>query len=165
MKTPVQTSASSQISAPNRTSAEDLQTAQAVARGVCRLLGELGQASLTEFTLGTGRRVDVIGLTGDGRITVVEIKSSLADFRADQKWPEYLEFCDRFYFAVPQDFPQEVLPSDQGLMVADAYGAAILRPSIELSMAGARRRSLILRFAQTAAGRLQGLTDPGFATG
>ena len=159
MKTPVQTSASSQISA------EDLQTAQAVARGVCRLLGELGQASLTEFSLGTGRRVDVIGLTGNGRITVVEIKSSLADFRADQKWPEYLEFCDRFYFAVPQDFPQEVLPGDQGLMVADAYGAAILRPSVELSMAGARRRSLILRFAQTAAGRLQGLTDPGFATG
>ncbi len=159
MKTPVQTSASSQISA------EDLQTAQAVARGVCRLLGELGQASLTEFILGTGRRVDVIGLTGNGRITVVEIKSSLADFRADQKWPEYLEFCDRFYFAVPQDFPQEFLPGDQGLMVADAYGAAILRPSVELSMAGARRRSLILRFAQTAAARLQGLTDPGFATG
>ncbi len=159
MKTPVQTSAQNQISA------EDLQTAHAVARGVCRLLGELGQASLTEFTLATGRRVDVIGLTGDGRITVVEIKSSLADFRADQKWPEYLEFCDRFYFAVPQDFPQEVLPGDQGLMVADAYGAAILRPSVELSMAGARRRSLILRFAQTAAARLQGLTDPGFATG
>lgn len=159
MKTPVQTSAPGQISA------EDLQTAQAVARGVCRLLGGLGQASLTEFTLGTGRRVDVIGLTGDGRITVVEIKSSLADFRADQKWPEYLEFCDRFYFAVPQDFPQEVLPADQGLMVADAYGAAILRPSVELSIAGARRRSLILRFAQTAAGRLQGLTDPGFAAG
>lgn len=165
MKTRVQTSAPAQASAPNQTPAEDLQTAQAVARGICRLLGELGQASLTEFTLRTGRRVDVIGLAGDGRITVVEIKSSLADFRADQKWPEYLEFCDRFYFAVPQDFPQEVLPADHGLMVADAYGAAILRPSVELTVASARRRSLILRFAQTAAGRLQGLTDPGSAIG
>ena len=160
VKTPVQTSD------PARTGADDLQTARAVARGVCRLLSELGQASLTEFTLRTGRRVDVIGLAGDGLITVVEIKSSLADFRTDQKWPEYLEFCDRFYFAEPEGFPQEVLPAEQGLMVADAYGAAILRQSAALTaVAGARRRSLILRFAQTAAGRLQGLTDPGFAAG
>ena len=160
MKTPVQSPT------PTETGADDLQTAQAVARGVCRLLSELGQASLTEFTLRTGRRVDVIGLAGDGRITVVEIKSSLADFRADRKWTEYLEFCDRFYFAVPQGFPQEVLPADQGLMVADAYGAAILRPSAELTApAGARRRAVILRFAQAAAGRLQGLTDPGFTAG
>ena len=158
MKTPVQSPDPVQTAADS-----DLPTAQAVARGVCRLLSELGQASLTEFTLRTGRRVDVMGLAGDGLITVVEIKSSLADFRADQKWPEYLEFCDRFYFAVPEDFPQEVLPTDQGLMVADAYGAAILRPSRELAVAGARRRSLILRFAQTAAGRLHGLHDPGFA--
>ena len=158
MKTPVQSPDPVQAAADS-----ELATAQAVARGVCRLLSELGQASLTEFTLRTGRRVDVIGLAGDGLITVVEIKSSLADFRADQKWPEYLEFCDRFYFAVPEDFPQEVLPANQGLMVADAYGAAILRPSRELAVAGARRRSLILRFAQTAAGRLHGLTDPGFA--
>ncbi|MDJ0946474.1 MAG: MmcB family DNA repair protein [Kiloniellales bacterium] len=161
MKTPVQTPAPAQPSAE-----AELQTARAVARGVCRLLGELGQASLTEFTLRTGRRVDVIGLAGDGLITVVEIKSSLADFRADQKWPDYLEFCDRFYFAVPAAFPREVLPVDQGLMVADAYGAEILRPSAELAtLAGARRRSVILRFAQTAAGRLQGLTDPGFGAG
>ena len=90
MKTPVQSPGLAEAGA------EDLQTARAVARGVCRLLSELGQASLTEFTLRTGRRVDVIGLAGDGRITVVEIKSSLADFRADRKWPEYLEFCDRF---------------------------------------------------------------------
>ena len=160
VKTPVQTPSL------DETGAEDLQTAHAVARGVCRLLSELGQASLTEFTLRTGRRVDVIGLAGDGRITVVEIKSSLADFRADRKWPEYLVFCDRFYFAVPEGFPQEVLPADHGLMVADAYGAAVLRPSAALTaLAGARRRSLILRFAQTAAGRLQGLNDPGFGSG
>ncbi len=165
MTTPVQTPAPVAATAPAEPLTDDLETARAVARGVCRLLSELGQASLTEFTLRTGRRVDVIALAGDGVITVVEIKSSLADFRADQKWPEYLEFCDRFYFAVPQDFPQEVLPADHGLMVADAYGAAILRPSVELTLAGARRRSMTLRFAQTAAGRLHGLTDPGFAAG
>ena len=160
VKTPVQTSD------PGVRRADELQTARTVARGVCRLLNGLGQASLTEFTLGTGRRVDVIGLAGDGLITVVEIKSSLADFRADRKWPEYLAFCDRFYFAVPEDFPQEVLPAEQGLIVADAYSAAILRPSVELTaVAGARRRSVILRFAQTAAGRLHGLTDPGFDAG
>ena len=160
VKTPVQTSD------PGVRRADELQTARTVARGVCRLLNGLGQASLIEFTLGTGRRVDVIGLAGDGLITVVEIKSSLADFRADRKWPEYLAFCDRFYFAVPEDFPQEVLPAEQGLIVADAYGAAILRPSAELTaVAGARRRSVILRFAQTAAGRLHGLTDPGFDAG
>ena len=94
---------------------------------------------------------------------MVEIKSSLADFRADQKWPEYLEFCDHFYFAVPEGFPQEVLPEDQGLLVADSYGAAVLRDSLTFGLAPARRKSLLLRFAQTAAGRLQNLTDPGFA--
>lgn len=142
---------------------DPLRTAQAVSRGVCRLLAELGQACLTEFTLRSGRRVDVIALGADSRITVVEIKSSLADFRADQKWPEYLEFCDHFYFAVPEGFPQEVLPEDQGLMVADSYGAAVLRDSLSFGLAPARRKSLLLRFAQTAAGRLQNLTDPGFA--
>ncbi len=142
-----------------------LQVAQAVSRGVCRLMAELGEATLTEFTLRTGRRVDVIALAGDGTFTVIEIKSSLADFRADQKWPEYLEFCNQFYFAVPEGFPTEVLPEDQGLMVADAYGAAILRPSDEWELAAARRKSLLLRFAQTAAGRLQTLNDPGFGSG
>ncbi len=141
------------------------QVAQAVSRGVCRLMAELGQATLTEFTLRTGRRVDVIALAGDGIFTVIEVKSSLADFRADQKWPEYLEFCNQFYFAVPEGFPTEVLPEDQGLMVADAYGAAILRPSYEWDLAAARRKSLLLRFAQTAAGRLQSLNDPGFGNG
>lgn len=144
---------------------QDLQIAQAVSRGVCRLLAELGQATLTEFTLRTGRRVDVIALAGDGSFTVIEVKSSLADFRADQKWPEYLEFCNQFYFAVPEGFPTEVLPEDQGLMVADAYGAAILRPSDAWDLAAARRRSLLLRFAQTAAGRLQSLNDPGVGSG
>ena len=141
------------------------QVAQAVSRGVCRLMAELGQATLTEFTLRTGRRVDVIALASDGSFTVIEIKSSLADFRADQKWPEYLEFCNQFYFAVPEDFPTEILPEDQGLMVADAYGAAILRPSAAWELAAARRKSLLLRFAQTAASRLQSLTDPGYGNG
>jgi hypothetical protein len=81
-----------------------------LARGVCRTLADHGLATLTEFTLGSGRRVDVIGLDRGGRVTIVEVKSSLADFRSDLKWPEYLDFCDRFFFAVPEDFPRGVLP-------------------------------------------------------
>lgn len=139
----------------------ELPAALGIARGVCRLLSSLGQAPLTEFTLRTGRRVDIMALAGDGALTVVEVKSSLADFRADQKWPEYLDFCDFFYFAVAEDFPQEVLPDDQGLIIADAYGAAILRPAQASGLAPARRKALTLRFGQTAAGRLLSVIDPG----
>ena len=132
-----------------------------LARGVTRALHDLGQASLTEFTLRSGRRVDAIGLDPSGRLTIVEIKSSLEDFRADRKWRGYLDYCDRFYFAVAEDFPQEVLPEDCGLMIADGYGAVILREAPLLPLAPARRRALILRFAQTAAQRLTNLEDPG----
>jgi hypothetical protein len=123
-------------------------------------LADHGISSLTEFSLRSGRRVDVIGLDAKGRITIVEIKSSLEDFRADAKWPEYLDYCDAFYFAVPEQFPQEVIPEAAGLMVADAYGAAILRESPALPLNGTRRRTLLLRFAVAAAKRLMTLTDP-----
>jgi hypothetical protein len=136
-------------------------TAAVLGRGVSRTLSDLGYASLTEFTLRSGRRVDVIGLDAGGAIAIVEIKSSLEDFRADRKWREYLDYCDRFFFAVPEGFPRRVMPEDCGLMVADAYGAAILREAPELPLNPARRRAQILRFAQTAARRLNGMTDPG----
>jgi hypothetical protein len=131
-----------------------------LARGVTRALHDLGQASLTEFTLRSGRRVDAIGLDPGGRLTIVEIKSSLEDFRADRKWRDYLDYCDRFFFAVAEDFPQEVLPGDCGLMIADGYGAVVRREAPLLPLAPARRRALILRFAQTAAQRLSHVSDP-----
>jgi len=131
-----------------------------VTRGVCRALAEQGLACLTEFTLRSGRRADVIALAADGTVTIVEVKSSLADFQADAKWPEYRDFCDRFYFAVAADFPQDVLPEDCGLMVADAYGAEELRPAPETRLNGSRRRALLLRFARHGAARLQSLLDP-----
>ena len=132
-----------------------VSSAARLARGVTRALHDLGQASLTEFTLRSGRRVDVIALDPAGRLTIVEIKSSLEDFRADRKWRSYLDYCDRFFFAVAEDFPQEIIPEDCGLMIADGYGAVVLRESPLLPLAPARRRALILRFAQTAAQRLR----------
>lgn len=135
-------------------------SAQALARGVSRTLWDYGVATLTEFTLLSGRRVDVIGLDRGGRTTIVEIKTSLEDFRSDKKWPEYLEFCDRFFFAVPQDFPTEILPEDCGLMAADAYGAVILRDAPDRGLNAARRKAQNLRFALVAAERLQRQLDP-----
>ena len=132
----------------------------ALARGVCRALAERGAATLTEFTLRTGRRADVIALDSDDRFTIVEVKTGPADFRADSKWSEYLDFCDRFYFAVPESFPRELLPGDQGVMVADPYDALILRPAAERPMNPARRRALILRFARAAAQCVDRLRDP-----
>jgi hypothetical protein len=143
------------------TIAAPVSKAARLARGVTRALHDLGQASLIEFTLRSGRRVDAIGLDSGGRLTIVEIKSSLEDFRADRKWRGYLDYCDRFFFAVAEDFPQEVLPEDCGLMIADGYGAVILREAPLLPLAPARRRALILRFARTAAQRLNNLEDPG----
>ncbi len=140
--------------------AASTERGQALARGVCRAFAELGLATLTEFTLRTGRRVDVIGLDPGGAVTIVEVKSSLEDFRSDGKWPEYLDHCDHFYFAVPDGFPLEVLPEDCGLLAADAYGAVILRPAPKRPLNGARRRALLLRFATAAAQRLHRLTDP-----
>ena len=132
-----------------------------LARGVTRAFHDLGQTSLTEFTLRSGRRVDVIGLDPGGRLSIVEIKSSLEDFRADRKWRDYLDYCDRFFFAVAEDFPREALPGDCGLMIADGYGAVVLREAPLLPLAPARRRAQTLRFAQTAARRLNCASDPG----
>jgi hypothetical protein len=131
-----------------------------LARGVCRHLGALGYATLTEFALASGRRVDVIAIDGGGTVVIVEIKSCLTDFRTDRKWPEYLEFCDAFYFAVGTDFPRALLPAEHGLMVADAYGAEIVRPAPAGRMNGSRRRAQLLRVALTASQRLQRLVDP-----
>lgn len=140
-------------------SATDAVT-RAVTRGAGRALAELGYSVLFEMTLASGRRVDVIGLNKAGEVLIVEVKSSLADFRADGKWHDYRPFCDRFFFAVPEGFPREVLPGDCGLMVADAYGAAVLREAPLHRLPGARRRAIVGRFARKAADRLHALIDP-----
>ena len=135
-------------------------TALAVALGARRLLASHGFASVTELTLASGRRADIVGLGGNGDIWIVEIKSCLADFRADRKWPGYRDFCDRFFFAVPETVPLEILPDSAGLIVADAFDAAILREPPAHPLAGARRKAVTLRFARAAAGLLHALADP-----
>jgi hypothetical protein len=131
-----------------------------VARGVSRLMLERGYSPLLEFTLPTGRRLDVAAVSDSGEIVAVEIKVSLADLRADEKWVEYLEYCDKFYFAVPENFPQEALPAEHGLIVADRFGAAIVRDSGRSAVMGARRKALLIRFARCAAERLARASDP-----
>ena len=140
-------------------------TALSVCTGTRRLLAGHDFTSLTEFTLASGRRADILALGPDGAVWIVEIKSSLADFRADGKWPDYRDFCDRFFFAVPESFPADVLPQDAGLILADGYGAAITRDAPEHRLAGARRKAITLRFAHAAAGRLHMMVDPQGANG
>lgn len=132
-----------------------------LARGVSHLFHDLGFCVLVEFPLGTGRRVDVAGLHRDGAIAIAEVKTTVTDFRADKKWPEYLAFCDRFYFAVPEGFPFDVLPERAGLIVADRFGGSVLRPAPAAeAVAPARRKAFTLRFARTAAFRLSAAIDP-----
>jgi len=133
-----------------------------LARGTARLFAELGYSCLAEFRLRNGRRADLIAIAPNGSFRIVEIKSSVADFRADRKWEEYLPFCDRFYFCVAEDFPRDILPGDTGLIVADAYGATVLRESGETPMHASRRKALTLRYAHTASRRLMQHTDPAY---
>jgi hypothetical protein len=135
-------------------------TALAVARGASRMLVALGFSVLRELPLLSGRRADIVALGTSGEIWIVEIKSSLEDFRADQKWPEYRVHCDRFFFAAPLGLDLAIFPEEAGLIVADAHGADILRAADEHRMAGATRKAITLRFASAAASRLHALWDP-----
>ncbi|HEU4378141.1 MAG TPA: MmcB family DNA repair protein [Hyphomicrobiaceae bacterium] len=141
------------------------QVALDICRGVARLLKSQGLATVCEVTLANGRRADVVGLSANGAIWIVEIKSSIEDFRSDQKWPQYRAFCDRLLFAVSPEFPSEILPTDTGLIIADRYGGEQLRAAPEHKLTGARRKAMTLRVARIAALRLQGVMDPdgGFA--
>ena len=129
-----------------------------LARGVCRMLRDEGFATLTEFPTKSGRRMDVLALGTDGALWCVEVKSSRADFQADHKWHDYLEWCDRLFFAVPVGFPDEVLPYDRGLIRTDAYDAEILRTPREEKLSAPRRKAVTLRFARLAAERLARMT-------
>ncbi len=130
-------------------------------RGAARLLADLGYAVLYEFRLTNGRRVDLIGLNDSGEFVIVEVKSSVEDFRSDRKWREYPPFCERFYFAVSERFPDRLLPGDCGVIVADAYGGAVRRAAAKVPVNGSRKRRQTVRFALAAAARLQRRIDPG----
>ncbi|MEM6312358.1 MAG: MmcB family DNA repair protein [Pseudomonadota bacterium] len=138
----------------------DLMPGQLLARGVARHLADLGFASLEEFVPARGLRVDVLALGPKGEIWVVECKSSRADFTSDRKWEGYLEWCDRFFWAVDDAFPTELLPEDSGLIIADAYSAEIVRMPDHAPLAAARRKAMIQKFATMAARRLHALRDP-----
>jgi hypothetical protein len=131
-----------------------MTTAAEVARGVSRLLIQEGYSPILEFTLANGRRLDVAALGGDGTVVGVEIKVAIPDLKGDMKWPEYLEFCELFYFAIPPEFPDELVPPKTGLIIADRYGGAIVRPSPIAQIHASRRKAVTLRFAKVAAERL-----------
>jgi hypothetical protein len=135
-------------------------TAIAVARGTQRLLTALGRTCVGELPLPSGRRADLVALADNGEIWIVEIKSSIADFRADQKWRDYRLHCDRLLFATATDVPQDIFPRDAGLIVADEFGAHLMWEPPEHRLHAATRRSLLLLFGRAAARRLQALADP-----
>jgi hypothetical protein len=147
------------LPAPRRDGRQS-DTAHATQRGVCRMLRQRGFASLCELPLVDGRRADIMALGDKGEIWIVEIKSSPEDFYADHKWPFYAAFCDRLYFAIPPGMDRAIMPPAAGLIVADSFGAEILRDSALVPLAGARRKAVMLRFARAAAFRLHGLADP-----
>lgn len=138
-----------------------LQPGQLLARGVARHLSSYGFATVEELVPTRRLRVDVMALGPKGEIWVVECKSSRADFAADSKWQGYLEWADRFFWAVDQDFPTDLLPDETGLIIGDSYGAEIIRMGPETKLAPARRKVMIQKFAFHAARRLHSLRDPG----
>lgn len=145
---------------PLKTDGRQSETALLVQRGVARLMRASGFAALPEFTLASGRRVDIIGLNGAGEIWIVEIKSSPEDFRSDEKWTEYKAFCDRLFFAIPTSMDPAIMPPDAGLIIGDNWGADIVRHPETAILHAARRKAVTLAFARAAALRLHGLYDP-----
>ena len=134
---------------------------QRLARGVCRALRQFDFVTVEELVPTPGLRVDVMALGPKGEIWIIECKSSRADYLADQKWQGYLEWCDRFFWAVDADFPTQLLPEASGLIIADAYDAAILRMGPDVPLPAARRKLMMQKFARHAASRLQSYRDPG----
>lgn len=139
---------------------ETLAPGFALARGVWRQLETLGMTAIPEFVPTRGLRVDLIALTPKGEIWIIECKSCLTDFQNDQKWDRYLEWCDRFFWAVDSEFPEHVLPDETGLIRADRHDAAIIRDAPLNKLPAARRKAITLKFAQTASRRLHYYIDP-----
>src|SRR6202044_495583 len=134
--------------------------ALSIARGTARLLRSLGFSCVSELPLPSGRRADLVALNERGEIWIVEIKSSIEDLRADQKWPEYRAHCDRLFFAFTRDLPCEIFPAETGLIVADAYGAHLHCEAPEHRLPAPTRKLMTVRFALTAAQRINRLVDP-----
>lgn len=147
---------------PKDQTPQSLMPGQLLARGVCRHLDTLDFVSVEELVPTSGLRVDVMGLGPKGEVWIIECKSSRADFQSDAKWQGYLEWCDRYFWAVDEAFPSELLPEDTGLIIADAYDAEIVRMAPEDKLAPARRKVMVQKFARHAARRWHGARDPGF---
>jgi len=147
----------------DRSDFSQLMPGQQIARGVMRFLAGYGFVSVEEFVPVRGLRVDVMGLGPKSEIWVIECKSSPVDFQTDAKWQGYLEWCDRYFWAVDPEFPSDLLPTNTGLIIADAYDAEIIRMAPEEKVPAARRKVLIQKFATHAARRLQYLRDPGIS--
>jgi hypothetical protein len=135
----------------------------AVCRGACRLMRLAGHSVLLEMPLPDGRRADIFAVGRGGELLIVETKSSIEDWRVDSKWPDYLDWCDQLYVAVPVDFPQALIPVEVGLIVADAYGGEILRHPPRRPVPAARRKSLLIDCSRLASERLARIEDPDFA--
>jgi len=135
------------------------ERALSIQRGMVRHLESLGMAVLSEFPLSGGRRADLIALDRKGYFLIVEIKSSVADFRVDTKWPDYAQHCDRFLFATGRHVPVETFPETEGLYIADDYGAHPVREPQEDRLAASTRRALTLRFARYAARRAERISQ------
>ena len=140
----------------------EMKPGQLLARGVCRHLATHDFVTVEELVPTSGLRVDVMALGPKGEVWIVECKSSRADFQSDGKWQGYLEWCDRYFWAVDEAFPTDLLPEETGLMVADAYDAEVLRMGLESKLAPARRKVMIQKFARHAAMRWHAARDPGF---
>ena len=148
----------------NRMTHPDLQPGQILARGVARHLARsFDFSTVLELVPERGLRVDVMALGPKGEIWVIECKSSRADFASDSKWEGYLDWCDRYFWAVDADFPTEILPDQTGLIIADGFDAEIIKMGPECKLAAARRSVLIRKFARHAARRDQSYRDPGIA--
>ncbi|MET0599123.1 MAG: MmcB family DNA repair protein [Mesorhizobium sp.] len=130
------------------------ERAMVIRRGVQRLLSAMGAHVLPELSLSTGRRADLVALTRSGDIWIIEIKSSVEDFRVDRKWPEYRLHSDRFFFATHPEVPAEIFPQECGFILSDGWGAEVLREAPEHRLLPATRKALMLRIARAGAARL-----------
>ena len=146
---------------PDDFSPDSLRPGQLLARGVCRHLLQHDFVTVEELTPTPGLRVDVMALGPKGEIWIVECKSSRADFASDRKWEGYLEWCDRYFWAVDEAFPSELLPLETGLIIADAYDAEVIRMGGESKLPAARRKVMVQKFARHAALRSHAARDPG----